>query len=75
MAQYNSVNVELSNSQLNKLKSEIKNGTEVTLNLLSNGILDSNNETNLSRKLLLTDTGVLRLCKAFALQTVHQLKN
>ena len=42
MAQYNSVNVELSNSQLNKLKSEIKNGTEVTLNLSSNVGGDSN---------------------------------
>ena len=31
MTQYNTLNVKLSNSQLNKLKSEIKNGTEVTL--------------------------------------------
>ena len=29
MAQYNSLNVKLSNSQLNKLKSAIKNETEV----------------------------------------------
>ena len=31
MTQYNSLNVKLSNSQINKLKSGIKNGTEVTL--------------------------------------------
>ena len=33
MTQYNTLDVKLSNSQLNKLKSEIKNGTEVTLKL------------------------------------------
>ena len=32
MTQYNTLNVKLSNSQLNKLKSGIKNGTEVTFN-------------------------------------------
>ena len=36
MIQYNSLSVKLSNSQLDKLKSGIKNGTEVTLNLSSN---------------------------------------
>ena len=46
MIQYNIVNVELSNSQLNKLKSVIKNATEVTLKLLSNTIGDSNDKTN-----------------------------
>ena len=30
MTQYNTLNVKLSNFQLNKLKSGIKNGTEVT---------------------------------------------
>ena len=33
LTQYNTLNVKLSNSQLNKLKSAMKNGTEVTLNL------------------------------------------
>ena len=33
MDQYNNLNIELSTSQLNKLKSGIKNGAEVTLNL------------------------------------------
>ena len=36
MAQYKTLNVKFSNSQLNKLKTAIKNGTEVTLNLSSN---------------------------------------
>ena len=36
MTQYNTLNVTLSNSQLNKSKSGIKNGTEVTLKLSSN---------------------------------------
>ena len=48
--------VKLSNSQLNKLKSGIKNGREVTLNLSSNVTGDSNDENNFPHKLLLTDT-------------------
>ena len=36
MTQYNNLNVKLSNSELNKLKSGIKHGTEVNLNLSSN---------------------------------------
>ena len=43
MTQYNNkLNVQLSNSQRNKLKSGITNDTEVTLNLSSNVIGDSN---------------------------------
>ena len=41
MTQYNTLNVKLSNSQLNKLKSRIKNDTEVNLNLSSNVIGNS----------------------------------
>ena len=33
MTQYNTLSGKLSNSQLNKLKSGIKNGTEVTLKM------------------------------------------
>ena len=58
MTQYNTLNVKLSNSQLNKLKSAIKNGTKVTLKILSNLIGNSNDETNFPYKLLLTDTQV-----------------
>ena len=50
MTQYNSLNVKLSNSQLNKLQPAIKNETEVVLRLSSNMIGD--NETNFPRKLL-----------------------
>ena len=56
MTQYNSLNVNLSNLQLNKLKSVIKNGTEVILNLLSNIIGDSNDGNNFLHKLLSTNT-------------------
>ena len=38
MTQYNTLNVKLSNSKLNKLKSRIKSGTEIKLNLSSNVI-------------------------------------
>ena len=55
----------LSNLQLNKLKSGIKNGNEVTLKLLSNIDGDSNNENNFPQKLLLTNTQVSKLLKAF----------
>ena len=41
MIQYNSLNVKLSNSKLNKLKSAIKNETELVLRLSSNMIGDN----------------------------------
>ena len=63
MTQYNSLNVELLNSQLNKLKSAIKNETEVVLRLSSNMIGNSNDETNFSHKLLLTNRQVANLRK------------
>ena len=44
MIQYNMLNEKLSNSQLNKMKSPIKNGTEVALNFSSNIIGDSNDK-------------------------------
>ena len=61
MSQCDFLNAKLSNSQLNKLKSGINNGAELT----SNVIVDSNDETNFPYKLLLTDTQVLRLHKTF----------
>ena len=51
--QYNSLNVKLSNSQVNKLKSAIKNESEVVFRLLPNMV--SNNETNYPHELLLTN--------------------
>ena len=44
MTQYNSLNIKLSNSQLNKLKSPIKNKTEVVLRLSSNMIGNSDDD-------------------------------
>ena len=63
MIQYNSLNVKLSNSQLNKFKSAIKNENEVVLRLSSDMIGD--NETNFPHKLLLTNRQVSNLTKAF----------
>ena len=56
MTQYNTLNVKLSNSQLHQLKSAIKDGTKVTLNLSSNVVRDSNDENNFPCKLLLNNT-------------------
>ena len=64
MTKYNSLNVKLLNSQLNELKSAIKNETEVVLRLSSNMIGDD--ETNFPHKLLLTNRQVSNLRKAFA---------
>ena len=66
MIQYNTLNVELFNSKLNKLKSGIKIGTEVILKISSDVVGDSNDENNFPHKLLLNNTQVSRLCKAFA---------
>ena len=46
MTQYNTLNVKLSTSQLNRLKSGIKNGTEVTLKISSNVVGDSNDSND-----------------------------
>ena len=63
MTQYNSLNVKLSNSQLNKLKSAIKSETEVVLTLSSNMIGNSDDETNFPHKLLLTNRQVANIRK------------
>ena len=53
-------------SQLNKLKSAIKNENEVILRLSSNAIGNSDDETNFLYKSLLTIRQVSNLQKAFA---------
>ena len=53
MVQHNSLNIKLSNSQLNEFKSAIKNENEVVLRLSSNMI--GGNETNFPHKILLTN--------------------
>ena len=64
MTQYNSLNIKLSNSQLNKLKSATTNETGVVLRLSLNMVYDD--ETNFPHKLLLTNSQVKNLHKAFA---------
>ena len=71
MTQYNSLNVKLSNSQLNKLKSSIKNETDVVLRISSNMVNNSNDNTNFPHELLLTNSQVKIFVKL--LLKIHQL--
>ena len=66
MTQDNTLNVRLSNSQLNKLKSAVKNETDVVLRISSGMLGNSNDNTNSPHKLLLTDRQVANICKAFS---------
>ena len=50
MTKYKTLKVKVFNSRLNKLKSGIKNGTEVTLKVSWNIVGDSNNENNFTHK-------------------------
>ena len=63
MTQCNTLNVKMYNKQLNKFKSGIKYGTEVTL---SNVVGDSNDENNFLHRLLLTNAQVSKLREVFA---------
>ena len=74
MTQYNTLNVTLPNSQLNKLKSGIKSITEVALNISSNVVGDSNDGNDFAHKLLLTNVQGLRLRKAFAKNSSANVK-
>ena len=66
MTQYNSLNVKLSDSQLNKLKSVIKNESDVVLRISVSMVGNSNDNTNFPHKLLLTDRQVANIRKAFS---------
>ena len=74
MTQYNSLNVKLSNSQHNKSKSGIKNNTDITLKISSNVVGDSNDENNYPHKLLLPNTQISKLHKAFANDSSTNIK-
>ena len=74
MTQYNTLNVKLSNLQLNKLKSGIKIGTGVTLNFSSNAVGDYIDETNFPHKLLLANTQVPRIRQAFVIGSSANIK-
>ena len=71
MTRYNSLNIQLSNSQLNKLKPPIKNKTDVILRLSSNMIGNSDDETNFPHTLFLTNRQVANIRRA--LVKTHQL--
>ena len=60
------MNLKLSNSQPNKLKSAIKNETDVVLRLSSNIIGNSDDATNFPHKLLVINRQVVNLRKTFA---------
>ena len=66
MTQYNSWNVKLSNSQLNKLKPAIKHETDLISRLSPNMIGNTDDEANFPHTLLLTNRQVVNLRKAFA---------
>ena len=72
MTQYNSLNIKLSNSQLNKLKSSIKNETDVVLRISSNMVGNSNDNTNFPHELLLTNSKLQIFVKIFLI--THQLR-
>ena len=65
MTQYNRLNTKLSNSQLKKLKSAIKNETHVVIRLSANMIGDSNDKGNFPQELLLTNRQVSSIRKPF----------
>ena len=52
MTRYNTLNIKLSNTKLTKLKSGIKNGTQITLDLSSNIVSVSSDETIIHKFLL-----------------------
>ena len=68
------LNVKLPNSQLSKLKSAIKNETDVVLRLSSNMIGNSGDNTNFPHKLLLTNRQVGNLRIVFAKYTSTDIK-
>ena len=74
MTRYNSLNVKLSNLQLNKLRSSIKNETDVVLRISSNMVGNSNDNTNFPHELLLTNRQVENIRKAFANHSSTDIK-
>ena len=73
MTQYNSLNLRLSNSQLNKLKPAIKN-IDVILRISSNVVGYSDDETTFPHKIFLTNRQVPNLHKVFAKNTSTDIK-
>ena len=73
MTQCDSVNVKLLDWQLNKLKSALKNETEVVLRS-PNMIGDSNDKDNFPHELFLTDRHVSSIRKAFSNNSSADIK-
>ena len=74
MTPYNTLNIKLSNSQLNKLRSGTKNGAEVTLKLSVNAVGGSFNENNFPHKLLLPNREASEPCKVFTSNSSTNIK-
>ena len=74
LTQYNSLNVKLSNSQPNKLKSAIEDRTEVVLRLSRNMIGDCDDKINSPHELLLTNRQVANLRKPFTSKSSTDIK-
>ena len=67
--------MKLSNSQLNRLKSSIKNRTEVVLKLSSNMIGNSNDKSNFPHEFLLTNRQVANFLKLFQINYQQMLNH
>ena len=65
MTQYNRLNTKLSNSELNKLQSAIKNENDVVIRLSPDMIGDANDKGKFPHELLLTNRQVPSIRKAF----------
>ena len=74
MIQYNRVNVKLSKSQLNKLKSTIKNENDVVIRLSPSMIGDFNDKGNFPHELLLTDRHVSSIRKTLSNNSSANIK-
>ena len=72
MTQYNSLNIKLSNSQLNKLKYAVKDEIGVVLRLSL--IMVRDEEINFPHKLLLTNRQAKNLREAFANKSSTDMK-
>ena len=74
MTQYYTLNLKLSNFQLNKSKSGMKNNAEITPKFSSNVVGNSNDENIFPHKLLLVNTQVSELRKVFANNSAANIK-
>ena len=75
MTQYNTLNIKLSNSQLNKLKSRIKKWYWSNFDKLSsNAVGDSVDENDFPQKLLLTNRQISKLCNVFSNNVLANMK-